>query len=182
MTTIVAAEIDGEVVWAWDSQVTYGGGFAELDYDKVFHNGSMVIGLAGAIVDSQTLRYTDFPELDTWDVDRWVSQVAAKKFKKKTKYPGHILAEAGGRVYNIGQEGSWVRNTHGFYAIGSGAEYALGALFSGASPAQAVLVAAQLDNGTGGSIIMATSKEIRSGHIEFDEPKSKKKKKGKKNG
>jgi ATP-dependent protease HslVU (ClpYQ) peptidase subunit len=161
-----------------------GGEGSELEYDKVFHNGSVVVGLAGAIVDSQTFRYTDLPELDTWDIDRWVTEKLAKRVKKKTKYHGAILAEVGGRVYIIGQEGSWVRNTSGIYAIGSGADYAMGAMLSGASPGQAVLVAAQLDLGTGGTIVMATSKEIRSGHIAFDEEeepkKAKKKKKDKK--
>lgn len=181
MTTIVAAEMKGEVVWAWDSQVTMGGEGAELEYDKVFHNGSAVVGLAGAIVDSQTLRYTDLPELDTWDIDRWVTEKLAKRIKKKTKYHGRILTEVGGRVYEIGQEGSWVRNTSGIYAIGSGADYAMGAMLTGANPGQAVMVAAQLDLGTGGTIIMATSEEIRSGAIEFDVPdKKKKRKKGKK--
>jgi ATP-dependent protease HslVU (ClpYQ) peptidase subunit len=40
------------------------------------------------------------------------------------------------------------------YAIGSGAEFAMGAMLAGASPEEAVLIAAQLDNGTNDDIVV----------------------------
>jgi hypothetical protein len=40
------------------------------------------------------------------------------------------------------------------YAIGSGAEYAMGAMAMGASPAQAIEVASRLDQHTGGPVII----------------------------
>lgn len=46
-----------------------------------------------------------------------------------------------------------------FFAVGSGADYALGALFMGASAAEAIQVAAQCDPWTGGEIHTAVVNE-----------------------
>lgn len=173
---------DGRTIWAWDSQVTSGHSYSHLDFDKVWTNGAYVVGLTGAAGDSQRLRYIDLPELDTWDIDRFMTEKVVKKFDKKMKYYGMTIVELGGRLYEVHPD-CWIRNQSGVYAIGSGAEYAMGALRAGASPAEAVMVAAEFDIGTGGTIIQATGDEIRSGELVFDDEKPKKKrKKGKKNG
>lgn len=56
---------------------------------------------------------------------------------------GIFLYEPSGARYHI---------KDGFYAVGSGGPYALGAMAMGASPEEAVAIAARFDPGTGGEV------------------------------
>ena len=59
-----------------------------------------------------------------------------------------ILLSINGQVFEIDQDYSVARRESGVYAIGSGADYALGALTVGASGMEAMQVAASLDVNT----------------------------------
>lgn len=62
-----------------------------------------------------------------------------------------ILVDTDGHVFTI-EEGELLPVNSDYTAIGSGREYAYGALAMGASAAKAVSVASSLDSGTGGRI------------------------------
>ena len=64
---------------------------------------------------------------------------------------GFILLRLDGSIWQGGQDGLAVQIEAPF-AIGSGMDLAIGAMDQGASPEQAVAIAAQRDPGTGGTI------------------------------
>lgn len=56
------------------------------------------------------------------------------------------------RVFHMGQDGSCVEITGSQFACGSGREFALGAMFAGASALDAIKIAKQLDPWSGGEV------------------------------
>lgn len=56
------------------------------------------------------------------------------------------------RVFHMGQDGSCMEITGSQFACGSGREFALGAMFAGASATDAVKIAKHLDPWTGGDV------------------------------
>ena len=79
-----------------------------------------------------------------------------------------MIADKDGKVWAISDSGlSVVRIPRGWDAIGSGAEYAIGALLSGKDAGEAVAVAMQVDTGTGGKVNTFTmgKSAIRPGTI-----------------
>ncbi len=64
----------------------------------------------------------------------------------------HLDAQGGVRVYSVDAAGLATEITKGAFAIGSGREYALGAMASGASASDAVEVASKFDVFTGGPV------------------------------
>jgi len=131
-----------------------------LDYGKVFRNGDLIMGVAGYLEDSQTLRYMNIPEVDTWDIDRWVTKVFMKKLDKKDILSS-VLLEVEGRIYDC-SGGSWTRNNAGLYLVGSGAAIARGALAAGSTTLEALQIAEQWDAGTGGPLLVQTGEEVLS--------------------
>lgn len=117
--------------------------------------------MSGRLADSQTVRYMDFPEVDTWDIDRWVTKVFAKKLAKKDIY-ANIILEVEGRLYDVGSGDAWTRNKAGLYTIGSGGDLAFGALVTGVSVMDALEVAAEWDTYTGGLLTVQTGESILS--------------------
>lgn len=155
MTTIAAVEQAGTVLVGWDSQATAGNETFDLS-TKVFTNGSLVFGASGPVRAGQVLQYADLPLLDTWDVDRWVTRSLTPEIRKqfveaelvsKTDgmWQGRAFIVAGGRVYMLHSDFSWTRRASGRMAIGSGGDYALGALAAAADLPTALRVAAEHD-------------------------------------
>lgn len=183
MTTIIAVETAKGNYWGWDSQVSFGGSKDSLEPGKVFSNGEYIIGVAGYWADSQNLRYSKLPKVPEGDidVDRFITTKVIPRIHKLTKSKSIVLLETRGRVYSI-MGGSWVRNEDGVYAVGSGADYAVGAVVAGANPIEALQIAANYDSGTGGRLTMVDSAELLSGNeivftqINPEEAKPKKKK------
>lgn len=72
--------------------------------------------------------------------------------KPKVTKDFRLLRLSEGGLYLIDHDLVWVKVDSEFYAIGSGAQYALGAMEMGASTEKAVQVAIKYDNYTGGLI------------------------------
>ena len=106
----------------------------------------------------QKLRYTDLPECDTWDTDLFV-QKGLKKVRKLIGGYGSALCSVNGRVYDLDGH-CWVRNRSGLYAVGSGSNFAMGALWAGASVQEALEIAAANDPYTGGQLFVSNDEEI----------------------
>lgn len=165
MTTIVAIEKRDHVVIGWDTQTTAGN--ETWQSDKVFAVGDdLVIGASGPTFVGQLLRCMKPPALDTWDVDRWMTRQFAPAFADELdrykllcgtppSWGGRALVVARGRVYLVHSDLSWSRRPSGLYAIGSGADYALGAMTVGADAHAALEAAALYDPGTSAPLRVA---------------------------
>lgn len=163
MTTIVAVETPQGVTFATDSRVS-GSALNDGWVSKVFENKGVVFGVAGYLRVSQILQHTKMPELPKSDkpekIDKWVTQNLAPIFLKASKEVSDLGHRGGslalfavkGRVYDMDNSGSWTRSSTGVYSIGSGANYALGALEAGASPKKAIKIAAKYDWGTNSDV------------------------------
>lgn len=181
MTTIVAKEVEGDVKFAYDSQCTGPYGIDELEFSKVFTNGELILGCSGAVRDANILKFAKLAQPDFNHraepnrVDMWVTnqlipsilqalsdQRASTVENGKVSSDNSTLLVVAGRVYRIGHDGSWVRNTHGYYAVGSGSDFALGALAAGAGLTKAIKAAAAHDLYTGGTLFKTTAKELLS--------------------
>lgn len=175
MTTVLAIEKAGDVTFASDSQVSVGGAKHPDSFQKVFRNGDEVFGLAGRVRAGNVLRFMDVPRLDPKvkgaEVDRWVTvelipamqhalteAKAAEDEKGQLDSESHVLAAVRGRCYRIGADFSWFRTGTGVYGIGSGSDFAMGALLAGADILEALKIAARLDSYTGGKLSVVSAK------------------------
>ena len=130
--------------------------------DKVicFQNGAIVIGSSGhARINNllTTLKFDPLVETD-FDPNNWMTNVFAPtvfehldkaKFAEviNGKYSGDnsFIVAVRGTVYDVDSTLSWNTSDEGLYAIGSGYAYAIGAMATGYSPAEAVEVASRFD-------------------------------------
>lgn len=168
MTTVVAVESPSGVVFAADSRISW---YSKHDgwIDKIVTNGPFTFGTAGALRAIQILEYAKLPEPPKTDdykiLDRFVTKElvgsikdAFKEVDSDADEVSSIIGSVRGRVYIFGGDGSWVRNPDGFYAVGSGSPYALGALKAGASPKKAVKIASFFDSGTNDDVRVVKTK------------------------
>lgn len=210
MTTIVAVQGPAWAVVGFDSQVT------EADdrrytmsrgSSKVIKNGEYILGAAGDVRAINILAHTFRPpaigDLLGVKLDRFMTSKFVPALRKCFEEQGYaaptrdtkeiaeqgstVLAVANGVIYVIGEDYSWVRDTTGVYAFGSGGHFALGALFAlgaDSSPSsmsmmtsekmirKALAVAARLDPGTGSPFhVMSQSEPLRKTQV----PRSKSK-------
>lgn len=63
-----------------------------------------------------------------------------------------ILISVNGQIFEIDQFYTVARNNHGYYGIGSGSDFALGALMADASPELAVEIASRNNNQTSNEV------------------------------
>ena len=68
-----------------------------------------------------------------------------------------------GEVFQITNDFTLLRSSTGIYGIGSGADYAIGALMAGASVEDAIKIAIKLDINSGGSIQIESSERTNNG-------------------
>lgn len=139
MTTIIAVENADHIILGCDTQVTAGYQKASLPEPKIFSNGDYRIAVAGRFRMLQALQHAELPPLPTgWQdkqVDWFVANELNRAVSKIEKNAGCDAGDSvylfvvGGRVYNIHGDGTFLRTATGVYALGSGAEYALGALY-----------------------------------------------------
>lgn len=157
MTCIVAIEHPAGVIMGADRFRGWPGGRGFDGGPKIFTNGPLLIGSCGSIRMSNLLRYTlDVPPCDTWDIDAWMTRNLAPALRTAFSEGGYETTESGavsggvflaamaGRVYDIHSDYSWTRSEDGQYAIGSGEDYAYGALHAARrveNPAERVAMA-----------------------------------------
>jgi ATP-dependent protease HslVU (ClpYQ) peptidase subunit len=172
MTTILAIETLAGVQVGCDSQAT-GPDKIQMEQPKVFANNGAIYGVAGVALLANELRYADLPTppADTSQTDKWMTREmtpALRAIIEQLPLKGdddgdfelHMVVIANGRAYEIGGNTGWVRNSTGVYAIGSGGQYAAGAISAGASLEQALAIAAKHDPYTGYELTATTDKEL----------------------
>lgn len=134
MTTIAASRS----CMAADQRVTDGN--RRFRGKKIRRIGDAVVGCAG---DSASIA----------KFMRWLEDGAQDdppKFAKDAELEAIVLTPAG--IFAYGSDCIAEEVLDPFYAVGTGAEAALGAMHMGADPQRAVEVAALVDNSTGGPI------------------------------
>jgi ATP-dependent protease HslVU (ClpYQ) peptidase subunit len=180
MTTIAAFQGPSWAVIGFDSRVTEGSRVFVLPESggKVFESGPYLLGAAGDMRAVNLLAHTFKPPTPAATelgvrLDRFISTkfVPALKscfddaqYGEKGSQDSTVLAVIRGRVYEIGSNYEWCHDSEGLYAMGSGGDYALGAMYAardgrkkGITTARnvvrkAVEIAARLDPETGAPI------------------------------
>jgi len=166
MTTVIAIQHNEGVEMIADSQINSAGQpYFHSDMVKIVERGKYLIGVAGRVVALQAIQNSWTPPtliashkgtLYNFIITKVIPSLKtfiddSKLFSDKDKEDGDlfsILLSINGQVFEIDQDYSVARRESGVYAIGSGGDYALGALTVGASGMQAMEVAASLDVNT----------------------------------
>jgi ATP-dependent protease HslVU (ClpYQ) peptidase subunit len=71
-----------------------------------------------------------------------------------------LLLVINGEVFQITNDFTLLRSNNGIYGIGSGADYAVGALMAGATVEEALKIAIKLDINSGGPIQIELSERL----------------------
>jgi ATP-dependent protease HslVU (ClpYQ) peptidase subunit len=169
MTTIVGVQTEVGCVIASDSRVAEGGKvYTHPEMVKAVERGSYIIAGAGDYRALQVVLHGWQPPLLTTKAKQNIYEFAINKVAPSLKA---ILVEAGidfnkgsdnsddkfelqlllainGTILEIDSDFAVAMNDTNYYAIGSGGDYALGALHAGASVLDAMRIAAINNNGT----------------------------------
>ena len=166
MTTVIAIQHSDGVEMIADSQINSNGKpYFHDDMVKIVERGKYLIGVAGRVVALQAIQNSwnppAFPSaykgsLYNFVITKIVPSLKmfideSKMFSEKEKEEGElfsILLAVKGEVFEIDEDYSVARRADGIYAIGSGADFALGALMAGAESTDAMQIAASLDLNT----------------------------------
>jgi ATP-dependent protease HslVU (ClpYQ) peptidase subunit len=175
MTTIVAVQYKDKCVIAADNQVTGGNGrrYNHPDMKKIAQRGAFLIAGSGEVQPCDVVQHMwNPPKLtakDSEDIYHFMITKAMPSLRKCLSDNGYDFNEGkgegkadenrfnfilavGGEVFDVADDLSVCRSEDGIYGVGSGSDYAIGALHAGAKPKRAVEIAAKLDVNTSGPI------------------------------
>ena len=177
MTTIIGVEYSNHAVVLADSRVV---GESKIynhpDMVKVVNNGNFIIGAAGDVRALQVVLHTWKPPVplakDKSDLFAFMIAKVVPSLKtlltesgvidnkssddKDSELEVYLIIAVNGQLFEIDSDFAVSRNLSGYYAIGSGGDYALGALYAGATPEKAMEFAALLDSKTSEPFITHT--------------------------
>jgi len=157
MTTIVAMQCDGFAVVGTDSRISsldedgyaFQYGTMANNQAKITQNGKYLIGAAGDVRAINILQHVFQPptpapslrgkKLDSFITAKFISSLKScfdehgithcgSKENQKTQQDSSIIAVINGCVYVIDTDFSWYTDASGIYSIGTGSQFALGAL------------------------------------------------------
>jgi len=166
MTTVVAIQTHNGVEMIADSQINANGKpYFHPDMVKIVERNKYLIGIAGRVIALQAIQNNWNPpaltatykdSLYKFVITKIVPSLKmfiedAKIFTDKEKEEGElfsVLIAIKGELFEIDEDYSVSRREDGIYAIGSGSDYALGALMAGADIQSAMNIAASLDVNT----------------------------------
>jgi ATP-dependent protease HslVU (ClpYQ) peptidase subunit len=177
LTTLAAIQGDGWAVIGYDSRVTEDNRIFVLPKEsgKVVKNGQYIFGAAGDMRAVNLLAHTFKPpapsatdygvKLDKFISSKFVPALKScfdeAQYGEKGEQDSTVLVVVHGTIYEIGSGYDWCHDDSGVYAMGSGAQYALGAMLASLEgkkrtmPAArsivkaAVSISARLDPSTG---------------------------------
>lgn len=143
MTCIVGVEDEVGVLIGGDSAGVAGYAITVRSDTKVFERDGYAIGFAGSFRVGQLVHYQlSLPRLDTWDVDAFMVTRFVPALRDCMRAHGQLAVENGvesmegfllvglaGRLYSVECDFQVGRQEEdGYYALGCGDEYAVGAL------------------------------------------------------
>jgi len=180
MTTLAAVQGSGWAVFGVDSRVVEDSGRVyslPSSQSKLVRRGPYLMSAAGDLRAINILEHV-FEPPDPSDrsgrkLDRFISTLFLPELKDTFEHAGYgkdnqhasvIFVLVNGVVYELGEDYSYMRDSLGLYACGSGGDYAIGALHAlidepvesrGVDDAKAAVkhalgIASKLDTGTGG--------------------------------
>jgi ATP-dependent protease HslVU (ClpYQ) peptidase subunit len=175
MTTIVAVQYKDKCVMAADNQVTSEGGrrYNHPDMKKIAKRGAFLIAGSGEVQPCDVVQHMwNPPKLslkDSDDIYHFMITKAMPSLRKCLTDNGYdfnegkeggksgegrfnFLMAVSGEVFDIADDLSVCRSADGIYGVGSGSDYAVGAIHAGAKPEKAIQIAAKLDVNTSGPI------------------------------
>jgi len=165
MTTIIGVQYENSCLLIADSLVTdeTGRSWSHPDMQKLSRNGAFIIGGSGEVSPCDITQHVWTPPnptaKDKQDVYKFMIKKAMPSLRKCLKDNGFNFEESQdkdsgprfqfliavcGQLFDVMDDLSVQRSLDGFYAVGSGAQFALGALHSGAKPMRAMNIAAKL--------------------------------------
>ena len=168
MTTIVGVQYEDSCVIASDSRVAEGGKvYTHPEMVKAVERGSYIIGGAGDYRALQVVLHGWSPPLVTAKAKtnlyefvinkvapslKVTLQEAGIEFTKSSdsddKFELQLILGINGTLFEIDSDFAVAMNDNNFYGIGSGGDFALGALHAGATILDAMRIAAINNNGT----------------------------------
>lgn len=144
MSTVAAIQGPTWVVVAYDSQVSEDSGRKYVlpkDAGKVAENNEYIFGVAGDLRAVNILSHAFLPpdpgkksgaELDEFMSTKFMSSLKkcfdANFYGKDGEQGSNILVAVNGTAYEVGGNYDCIRDAYGFYSVGTGSPYALGAL------------------------------------------------------
>ena len=168
MTTIIGVQVADGCVIASDSRVADGGKvYTHPDMVKAIERGNYIIGGAGDYRALQVVLHGWQPPLVNAKAKQNLYEFVINKvapslkvtlteagidFGKSSdndeKFELQIIIGINGTLFELDSDFAVAMNNTGLYAIGSGGDYALGALHAGATVLDAMRIAALNNNGT----------------------------------
>ena len=170
MTTVVAQKTERGVIFASDGQVSGVHEVASLSEGKVFAKDRVLFGVAGGVRQLNLLKHAlvvpKFRRRDRknpvgYIINSLIPEIqrtlekhnSLEKFDDSTASSGgNLIVAVGGAVGYVGHAFEFFGETDSNWVVGSGGEYAMGALLAGADPKEAVEIASDLDIYTGGHV------------------------------
>ena len=163
MTTIIGIEYNDRALIVADSRVTDDGGriYAHKVMKKIAQRGAILIAGAGEVAPCDIAQNIwvppQFTAKDKKDVYRYMITKVMPSLRKCLIENGYnfdedkkdgmrfqFLIAVGGELFDIDEDLSVMKSDDNIYAIGSGGSFALGALYAGASPEQAMNIACKV--------------------------------------
>jgi ATP-dependent protease HslVU (ClpYQ) peptidase subunit len=172
LTTIIVKEESGGISIAYDSQSTDSNGAAFYGTrPKVFRKGELILGVTGNVAFANAVQFEDFEEVGA-DPAKWAVTYLAPKLRDLAERVNtckevecdcvdySVLVIAGGATFIVDSFLQVQQPKSGYHAIGSGSNYALGALAAGATVTDALEISAHFDTNTGGDLVLTTAAEL----------------------
>lgn len=177
MTTIIAVQKDDCVMFGADSQTTAPNGrvYSHDKMVKISQSGNYIIAGSGECAPCDIAQHIWQPPVatakDLKDLYHFMIAKVIPSMKQCFKDNDYKLEDdsdetrfafliaIAGTVFEIADDFSVALNRSGFYGVGSGSSYAIGALHAGATPALALKIAAENDAYTSAPFIWKTQKK-----------------------
>lgn len=176
MTTIVALQGGTVATIGAESYTTYGDRpFFHKDVKKIIRSGKWLIAAAGDANACDLITNVWKPPTPRGNkaMHEFVATNVIKSLRKMLAENGYqqqpkddgfdLLLAINGEVFQITNDFTLLRTATGIYGIGSGADYAVGALMAGASVEEAMKIAIKLDINSGGPIQIEHSERTTNG-------------------
>lgn len=163
MTTIIAVQSNNGVVFGADSQVTASNGrkYSAQSMVKISERNGYIIAGSGECAPCDIAQHIWLPPIPTAKDKRdlyhfMIAKVipSLKQCFKDNDYKANaddddtafsFLISVSGELFEVADDFSISRDDSGFYGVGSGSGYAIGALYAGASMDEALTIAARND-------------------------------------
>jgi ATP-dependent protease HslVU (ClpYQ) peptidase subunit len=163
VTTIIGIEYDDHSILVADSRVTDDSGriYAHKVMKKIAQRGAVLIAGAGEVGPCDIAQNIwvppQFTAKDKKDIYRFMITKVMPSLRKclidngynfdEDKKDGmrfQFLISVGGEIFDIDEDLSVMKSEDNMYAIGSGGPFALGALYAGADPLDAMEIASKV--------------------------------------